>query len=203
VDWMGQWLEAEDLSNATLFCQDWGGILGLCLLPGYGDRIARAIASNTGLPEGQGVDKVMADWLAFSQSVDVLPVGALVQGGTTRELSEPEVAAYDAPYPDGTFQASPKRFPVLIPLQPDNPGVAQAKATWACLETWEKPFLTVFGDQDRIAYRAGAHEMLQRRIPGAHGQPHRVLEGPSHFIQEDAADELVAIIDAFVRSDPA
>jgi len=203
LDWMGQWLDGEDLGGVTLFCQDWGGILGLCLLSDHGDRFARVVASNTGLPEGQGVNKFMEDWLAFSQSVDQLPVGALVQGGTTRQLSEAEVAAYGAPYPDSSYQASPKIFPVLIPLQPDNPGVPRAKATWAYLETWEKPFLTVFGDQDLVAYKAGAHKALQQRIPGAQGQPHRVLEGPSHFIQEDAPDELVAIIDAFVRDEPS
>jgi haloalkane dehalogenase len=199
LDWMGQWLEAEDLSDITLFCQDWGGILGLCLLPGYGDRFARVVASNTGLPEGRGMNKFMEDWLTFSQSVDVLPVGALVQGGSTRTLTDDEVAAYEAPYPDGSFQASPKRFPVLIPLQPDNPGVPRAVSTWTFLETWRKPFLTIFGDQDAVAYKAGAHEVLQSRIPGAAGQHHRVFEGPSHFIQEDAPRDLVHAIDTFVR----
>jgi len=43
--------------------------------------------------------------------------------------------------------------------------------------------------------------VLVDRIPGAGAQPHRVLEGPSHFIQEDAPEELVAIIDAFVADD--
>jgi len=202
TDWIGQWLEAEDLRDVTLFCQDWGGMLGLALLPGHGDRFARVVASNTGLPEGQGANEFLEQWLAFSQSVDVLPVGALVQGGTTRVLSTAEVAAYDAPYPDGSYQAAPKQFPVLIPIQPDNPGVPQAKEVWAYLETWEKPFLTVFGDHDQVAYRAGAHLALQRRIPGARGRPHRVLEGPSHFIQEDAPDELVAILDDFIRATP-
>jgi len=197
--WLGQWLESEDLRHVTLFCQDWGGTLGLLLLPAHGDRVDRVIAANTGLPEGGGVNKFLEDWLAFSQSVDVLPVGGLLQGGTTRELSDAEVAAYEAPYPDGSYQAAPKRFPVLIPVQPDNPGVPQAKAAWAFLETWDKPFLTVFGDQDAVAFKAGAQVPLQRRIPGAQGRPHRIIEGANHFIQEDAAEELVVIIDEFTR----
>ena len=144
------------------------------------------MASNTGLPEGKGLNKFMEDWLAFSQSVDELPIGALIQSGTTRELSDAELAAYVAPFPDGSYQASPKRFPLLIPLQPDNPGVPMMLDTWAYLGTWEKPFLTVFGDQDPIAFAPGAHLAFQRRIPGAQGQAHVVLEGPNHFIQEDA-----------------
>ncbi len=200
TEWMGQWLESEDLRGVTLFCQDWGGILGLLLLPGHGDRIDRVIASNTGLPEGGGANRFLEDWLAFSQSVDVLPAGGLVQAGSTRELSDEEAAAYDAPYPDGSYQAGPKRFPVLIPVQPDNPGVPQAAAAWAFLETWRKPFLTVFGDRDAVAFKVGAHRVLQERIPGAQGQPHRVIEGAGHFIQEDAPEELVAVIHGFATS---
>ena len=202
ADWVGQWLVGQDLADATLFCQDWGGTLGLSVLPDHGDRFARVVASNTGLPEGQGSNDFLDQWIAFSGSVDVLPVGGLVQAGTTRELGPDEVAAYDAPFPDGTYQASPKRFPALIPLHPDNPGVPRARRAWAYLEGWEKPFLTVFSDNDQVAYRAGAHLPLQRRIPGAQGQPHVVLEGPGHFIQEDAPDELVDIIDRFIADTP-
>ena len=129
-------------------------------------------------------------------------LAGLVQAGTTRELGPDEVAAYDAPFPDGTYQASPKRFPALIPLHPDNPGVPRARRAWAYLETWEKPFLTLFGDQDPIAFAPGAHLQFQRRVPGAAGQPHVVLEGPNHFIQEDAPDELVDIIDRFIADTP-
>jgi len=200
VDWLSQWLVGEDLDHITLFCQDWGGTAGLNLLPRHGERFDRVVASNTGLPEGRGMNKFMEDWLAFSQSVDELPIGALLQGGTTRHLSDAEVAAYGAPFPDGSYQASPKRFPMLIPVQPDNPGVPMVRDTWAYLETWEKPFLTVFGDQDPVAFAPGAHLQFQRRIPGAAGQPHVVLEGPNHFIQEDAPDELVRILDGFIRA---
>ena len=49
-----------------------------------------------------------------------------------------------------------------------------------------------------MAFKSGAQQVFLDRVPGAVGQPHRVLEGPSHFIQEDAPDELVAVIDAFV-----
>ncbi len=199
VDWMGQWLEAEDLSGITLYCQDWGGLTGLQLLPNHGHRFDRVIASNTGIPVGEGVNKFMADWLAFSQSVDELPISALVDGGTTRALTDGEKRAYDAPYPDGTYQASVKQFPLLIPVQPDNPGVPMCRDTWAYLETWTKPFLTVFGSNDLISYKPGAHTKFQRLVPGAQGQPHVVLDGPNHFIQEDAPAELVTIIDAFVK----
>ncbi|CAB4859997.1 unannotated protein [freshwater metagenome] len=201
VDWMGQWLDAENLTNATLYCQDWGGTLGLNVLREHPNRFARVIASNTGVPVGEGVNKFMSNWLAFSQASTELPVGTLIAGGVTRPMSPAEQLAYDAPFPDGTYQASPLEFPLLIPLQPDNPGVPDCQATWAFLETWNKPFLTVFGSADAIAYKPGAHLKFQKLVPGAQGQPHQVIDGANHFIQEDAPDELVAIIDAFINAD--
>lgn len=199
LDWMGQWLVGEDLADITLYCQDWGGILGLNLLRLYPDRFTRVIASNTGLPAGEGVNRFMQQWLDFSQSVAELPIGSLVDGGTTRPLSDAEKAAYDAPYPDGSYQASPLQFPVLIPLQPDNPGVPLCRETWAFLETWTKPFLTVFGSDDAVSFKPGAHRKLQNVVPGAAGQPHVVIDGANHFIQEDVPDALVEIIDGFTR----
>ena len=47
IDWLSQWLTAMDLADVTLYCQDWGGLAGLQVLPAHGDRFARVIASNT------------------------------------------------------------------------------------------------------------------------------------------------------------
>ena len=35
VDWMSQFIENTDLKNITLFCQDWGGLIGLRLAAKY------------------------------------------------------------------------------------------------------------------------------------------------------------------------
>lgn len=198
IDWMSQWIEGEDLDDITMYCQDWGGITGLNLLPIHGYRFSRVIASNTGLPTGEGATRAIEQWLAFVASVDALPVSGLIQGGAARTLSEAECAAYDAPFPDGSYQASPLQFPSLIPVQPDNPGVPMCKETWTYLESWTKPFLTVFGSEDQISYKAGAHVRMQRSIPGAADQQHVVIDGANHFIQEDAPDELVDIIHSFM-----
>jgi haloalkane dehalogenase len=201
VDLVTQWVVAHDLRHATLYCQDWGGTIGLNVLAREGDRFDRVVASNTGLPVGEGVNAFMQQWLDFSQAADELPIGALVRGGVTRPLSDAEAAAYDAPFPDKRYQASALEFPLLIPVQPDNPGVPQCRETWTYLEAWTKPFLTVFGTDDMVAYKPGAHRKLQRLIPGAQGLDHIEIEGANHFIQEDAPERLVDIIDTFVRTD--
>ncbi len=199
VDWIGQFLVALELSDVTLYCQDWGGIIGLCTVADHGDRFARIVASNTGIPEGGGVNKFMQAWLDHSQSAVELDISGLVRGLTSDTLNDLEAAAYDAPFPDGSYQSSPKQFPLLIPLQADNPGVPQAKATWKFLEQWTKPFLTVFGSLDPIATRPGSHLQFQQRVPGAAGLEHVMIDGANHFIQEDAHGQLVNIIDQFVR----
>jgi haloalkane dehalogenase len=199
VDWVAQFLVAEDLADITLYAQDWGGLIGFNVVRFHPDRFERLIASNTGLPTGEGANPFMEKWLQFSQSVDALPIAALIDGSTSRTLTEGEKAAYEAPFPDGSYQTAALHFPLLIPVQPDNPGVPMCRETWAFFETWSKPFLTVMGSEDPIAYKPGAHLKFQRKVPGAQGQPHRVIEGAHHFIQEDAGDELVEIIDAFVH----
>jgi haloalkane dehalogenase len=52
VDWLSKWLVANDLEDITLFCQDWGGLIGLRLVAAFPDRFARVIAANTALPDG-------------------------------------------------------------------------------------------------------------------------------------------------------
>ena len=47
VDWMSQWLEALDLRDITLVCQDWGGLIGLRLVAENPDRFTRVVAANT------------------------------------------------------------------------------------------------------------------------------------------------------------
>lgn len=200
VAWVSDWLAAEDLHSVTLYCQDWGGLIGLLAVQRQPERVARICASNTGIPVGEGVSRFMQQWLEFSQSLPELDVGALVAGGTHRTLSAGELRAYNAPYPDGSYQAAVKRFPLLIPVQPDNPGVPACRAAWAFYETWRKPFLTIFGALDPVATRPGAHLRFQERIPGAQGQPHRVLADAHHFIQEDAPQALVDALDTFVRA---
>ena len=62
------------------------------------------------------------------------------------------------------------------------------RAAWAQWAKWEKPFLTLFASGDPIM--RGADKVLQAHIPGAAGQPHDIIRGAGHFIQEDKGEEL-------------
>lgn len=189
---MLEWLDRRAVGDVVLFCQDWGGLIGLRLVAARPELFAGVIAGNTGLPEGQGMSDAVASWIAFSQAVPELPIGGILQGASGRALTDAEVAAYDAPFPDETYKAGARRFPLLIPLTPDHASVAENKAAWRVLESWTKPFVTCFSDADPIT--AGGERVFQARVPGCAGQPHRTIGGGGHFLQEDAPGELAEMI---------
>jgi haloalkane dehalogenase len=182
-----------DLQNAVLFCQDWGGLLGLRLVAADPDRFAAVVASNTMLPTGdRDPGDAFRAWREFSRTAETFEIGRLVNGGTVRDLAPEEVAAYDAPFPDDRFKAGARRFPSLVPIAPDDPAAAPNRAAWEVLKGWDKPFVCAFGDSDPIT--RGGDRVLVKLIPGAAGQPHTTLEGVGHFSQEDAAEQLAEII---------
>lgn len=196
VAWMSAWLLAMDLKDITLFCQDWGGLIGLRLVAAFPERFARVIVANTGLPTGSGMTDGFKAWLTMSQSIPVFPAGMIVNMGSLRELSPAEIAAYDAPYPDETYKAGARIFPTLVPVTPEHASVAENKAAWTVLEAFDRPFLTAFSDGDPVT--KGGDLAFQERVPGARGQRHTIIQGGGHFLQEDRPAEIAALINSFI-----
>ena len=208
VEWLRSVLfDALDLREMVLLCQDWGGLLGLRLVAeavasGDADRFAAVCASNTGLPDGSY--RMPEPWWRFRDFVvrtPELPVGFLVTRGCAQPVSPEVAAAYDAPFPDATYQAGAKAFPDLIPQTGDDVAAPDNRAAWESLRTFDKPLLTAFSDSDPIT--AGGDLLLQARVPGAAGQPHTTITGGGHFVQEDRGPELAAVLVAWLRGLPA
>lgn len=197
VDWMAEWLEALDLTDILLACQDWGSLIGLRLVARMPDRFAGVVLSNGGLPEGQAPPPVFAAWRAFARWSPVFPIGRIIQRGTRRTLTAAEVAAYDAPYPDRASKAAARAFPGLVPLGP-NAAVPDQRAAWQVLERFDKPFTLAFSDGDPIT--RGGDGAFRQRVPGTARGAHRTLSG-GHFIQEDdPAGFVAAILDTGERA---
>ncbi|WP_170387604.1 haloalkane dehalogenase [Ruegeria atlantica] len=189
VDWMSEWLRKVNLTGITLVCQDWGGLIGLRLVASMPERFSSVVVANTALPTGDvPLGEAFLSWREYSQSVPEFNSGRIVFGGATSKISEEEVAAYNAPFPDARYLAGAREFPVLVPDSPDNPASEANRAAWETLKTLNTPFLTVFGEDDRVM--AGVDKLFQKSIPGAVGQNHTVLPKAGHFIQEDAGAEL-------------
>jgi len=199
VDWMKTFVSTLDLQNINLFCQDWGGLIGLRILAEDSVRFSRAVAGNTGLPTGEHTPPdAFLKWQKFSQTVPVFPVGPMLQMSTVNELSDAEVAAYDAPFPDETYKAGARIFPALVPTSDKDPETQNNKKAWASLMKFEKPFLTLFSDKDPIT--KGGERVLKKLIPGTKGQKHTIIENGGHFLQDDKGEEIAKLMIEFMQT---
>jgi haloalkane dehalogenase len=223
VDIMTEFVKQLDLQNITLFCQDWGGLIGLRVLGEEPDRFARVVAANTGLPATRGMikgrlgytmfklqlmreGKVTAEelnekpsflrWVAYSRTAPTLPVGDIVQSGTVTKLPPEVIRAYEAPFPDESYKAATRIMPSLVPSQ-----LRENQRVWdEVLMKWEKPFLTAFSDRDPIT--AGNERLFQRLIPGAQNREHPTIKHAGHFLQEDKGEKLAQVILDFIQEIP-
>lgn len=199
VEWMrAVAFDVLDLHNVTLVGQDWGGLIGLRLAAEHPERFARVVVANTGLPNGE---QPMADvWWRFREAITsalTLNIGAFVQGGCRRQMSEEERAGYDAPFPTDEYCAGPRAMPGLVPTSPGDPAAAANKAAWTRLSVSPAPMLVAFSDSDPITGPMAA--IFQREMRGAQGIDHPVIRGAGHFLQEDAGAELAGHIAEFLR----
>ena len=200
VEWMRSALFGElDLHDVTLVCQDWGGLIGLRLVGEHPDRFARVVAANTFLPTGdRPAGEAFKNWQRFSQEVEDFDVGFIVTTGCATKPGPEVAAAYSAPFPDDSYKAGARQFPMLVPTSPDVPASAANRKAWETLRGWTKPFLTAFSDKDPIT--AGGDAAFQRDVPGCAGQPHTTIEGGGHFLQEDRGEELARVVADWVRT---
>jgi len=200
VDWLRATVRALDLRDITLVCQDWGGLLGLRLVAEEPDRFARVVAANTFLPTGDPPPgEAFFRWREFSQRVPDFSAGFIVQSATATQLPPEVVAAYDAPFPDESYKAGARAFPLLVPASPEDPAAPANRRAWQALERFEKPFLTAFSDGDPIT--RGGDAIFQARVPGAKGRSHVTIAGAGHFLQEDRGAELArAVVDFLAAS---
>lgn len=200
VAWVTSFVHSQRLQNVTLYCQDWGGLIGLRVAAEDQAVFARIVASNTDLPTGERpVSPAFLQWR--NQISQVVPLYSLIlEAQTFVALTPGEQAAYDAPFPAEPYKAGPRQLPLAVPLQPNDPGAQENRNAWRALERWRKPFLTAFSQDDEITPDADLE--FQRRIPGAQGQPHVRYPNTKHFIQDDVPADLAQLLIRFIQNNP-
>jgi haloalkane dehalogenase len=210
VRWLTETIEAIGLRDVILFCQDWGGLLGLVVAARDPERFRAIVASNTAVPPGIDlpVDPAAAfpRWRVYSQEMEPFSAAECVGGAsplnqTGHSLMPGERRAYDAPFPDETHCAGARQFPLLVPLSALHPSAPLCRAAWQQLRTLSVPLVTAFGAADDVT--SAARPLLETAIAGAAGQPHRTIAGAGHFIQEIAFAECVEVVlEAIGRTAP-
>ncbi len=199
VAWIAQFLEELALTDITLFCQDWGSLIGLRVAAENEHRFARVALGNGGLPTGdQSLPRAFSIWRAFARFSPWFPIGEIIQRGTVTRLSDGVVKAYDAPFPSAQYKAGARAFPMLVPTRPDDPASDANRAAWQTFARWDKPFLTTFSNADPIT--RGGELPWQQTVPGAKDQPHVTIRGAGHFLQEDKGPEIANVLTAFIES---
>ena len=201
VKWMTELVIKLDLNRITLFCQDWGSLIGLRVAIENQDRFSRIVLSNGGLPTGeQRMGEAFLDWRKLSREIPKFDVGRFIQGATTTNLTDEIIRGYNAPFPDDKLKAGARILPSLVPISTDDPEHKANKKASEQFRKWEKPFLTAFSDSDPIT--RGGDRFWQQYVPGAKGQNHRTIENAGHFVQEDKGPELANLIIEFIKDNP-
>ena len=226
VAWVKGLLAALDLKNVTLFCQDWGGLIGLRIVGDEPQRFARVVAANTTIPlfaEGENPYSLPASVAVDCKATDlraalgpaslrgnVAMFNAWIQFSLTSAMLKPtdvlgvqipnlsadDAAAYDAPFPSFIFKAGPRTLPSMIVAVTTNNQTA-----WDALGRFEKPFLVLSGERDQLLGRAEVADRLIGQVPGAKGQKHARFDS-GHFIQDEIGETMAATLNAFIAENP-
>ena len=233
VTWMSDWLTQLDLTEITVFFQDWGSLIGLRLVTAFPDRFSRVVLANGGLPAGMippilgkilqwmyprlavvkaeqlsekfkvkwGVPGFLY-WRKYAAESPDFSIGDVLRVTAGPSLTDDSIVGYEAPFPDQSYMAGARQFPMLVPVFMNEPEVEQNKATWRELRKFTKPFMLAFSDKDPVT--AGGDKKFLEQVPGCKGVQHRTITDAGHFLQQDQPEKCVrAILDIMAVNMPS
>ena len=137
-------------------------------------------------------------WMEYAMKAAAFHPAEVVEAMTWYDVPSEEEAAYDAPFPSRIYMAGPRTFPSLV-----NELGGQTQDAWAGLQSYQKPFLTIWASND--PGNLGSCEIQQNlidNVPGAAGQPHTRLPEASHFLQDDQGAEIARRIVELIEANP-
>lgn len=200
--------ELEIVRDVTLVVHDWGGLIGLGWATRHPEAIKKIIILNTGafhLPPGKrDIPKLLrfcresrlGAWLI--ENHNAFSVGASWIGCTWHPMDSRLRQAYQLPYAQPGNRRATLRFVQDIPLDPGDQAWAELDRIQSQLQLFARtPVLICWGMQDFVFDKAFLAEW-ERRLPQA--EVHR-FERAGHYILEDAADQVIPLVEGFLRSE--
>ena len=182
-----------DLDDVTMMVQDWGGPIGFAVATRHPGRFAAFVVGNTwAWPKSDPGTQVFSRLLggpvgAFLIKRRNVFVERILPGGVRRTtLPEAVMNAYRGPFPDPASRLPVHVFPREILRS--IPFLAEVERGLPALR--DRPALIVWPTKD-VAFREPERRRWEQVFPN-----HRtvLLPGAGHYIQEDAAEEIVAAI---------
>ena len=209
VDDLEALLEQLDLrEKITLVVHDWGGMIGMAYASRHPERIARLVVLNTAafhLPESKKFplalkicrDTALGEFLVLKLNMFALMAARV--GCKRNPMPEALRGAYCAPYDTPANRIATLKFVQDIPLKQGDSGFELISEVDEGLGRFANlPMTICWGLKDFVFDRHFLDEW-QRRFPQA--EVHAFADC-GHYILEDAADEVIPIIEQFLDSHP-
>jgi haloalkane dehalogenase len=198
---LGRLVEQLDLSGVTMMVQDWGGPIGFAAATRQPDRFAAFVIGNTwAWPKSDPGTQLFSRLLGGPVGGYLIMqrnffVEKIIPGNVKRhKLGQDVMDAYRGPFPTPESRRPLHVFPHAILAS--RPFLAEIERGLPQLR--DRPALIVWPTKD-IAFKEPERKRWERLFPN-----HRtvILEGAGHYIQEDAADEIVSAIIAWSDAAP-
>jgi haloalkane dehalogenase len=196
-----QLVDRLSLTNVTLMVQDWGGPIGFAVATSHPERFSSFVLGNTWAwpkedPGTQVFSRLLGgpigSYLILKRNFFVEKI--LPGNVKLKKLSAEVMDAYRGPFPTAESRRPVHVFPHEILAS--RPFLAEVERGLSKLS--DRPALLVWPTKD-VAFRERERKRWEQAFPN-----HRTvtLEGAGHYIQEDAAEEIVSAIRAWnERSD--
>lgn len=194
--------------NITLILHDWGGMIGMAYAARHPERIKRLVILNTGafhlpptkrFPAALRICRDSRLGAFLVRGLNAFSGVASVIGCKRNPLSYKLRRAYRHPYDSWRNRIATLRFVQDIPLVPADRAYPLVTQVQQSLRQFRNlPMMIAWGELDFVFDRHFLNEW-QSRFPRA--EVHRFTDC-GHYILEDAADEVIPLIDRFLAAHP-
>jgi len=193
--------------NLTLVVHDWGGMIGLTYAHLHPEKIKRLVILNTGafhLPTSKGFPWSLWACRTFLgpllvRGFNAFCLAALHWCATRRPLSPEVQDGYLLPYGAWEDRVAVLRFVQDIPLRKGDPGYDLVSQVEAGIERFrDLPAVICWGDRDFVFDRHFL-DIWKQKLPEA--TVHQWADS-GHYILEDRGEEIIGIVDQFLRDHP-